>query len=233
MLAPWKKSYDKPGQHIIGAALLYAGGHLNIWERLSCGRHLKNQGNQHRCCYFLETLGFTKILWVPWEASVSRVAQSCSSLWDPMDCSLQCSSVHGILQARYQSRLPFPSPSFDHKMVKMENFEDMKIKKSCGNFLSLHSWGWLVVSKLQTHPSGSWQLICLMASPLLCGVSNTVILPELKPARSNLDTQKLHFYNSKMMFPVSRFHCHLVDKKILQILLRKLHPYRFARLLGY
>ena len=30
----------------------------------------------------------------------SEVAQSCPTLCDPMDCSLLCSSVHGILQAR-------------------------------------------------------------------------------------------------------------------------------------
>ena len=41
---------------------------------------------------------------------VSEVAQSCPILCDPMDCSLPCSSVHGILQARYWSGLPFPSP---------------------------------------------------------------------------------------------------------------------------
>ena len=29
-----------------------------------------------------------------------EVAQSCPTLCDPMDCSLQCSSVHGIIQAR-------------------------------------------------------------------------------------------------------------------------------------
>ena len=31
---------------------------------------------------------------------ISEVAQSCPTLWDPMDCSLPCSSIHGILQAR-------------------------------------------------------------------------------------------------------------------------------------
>ena len=30
----------------------------------------------------------------------SEVAQPCLTLWDPMDCSLPCSSVHGIFQAR-------------------------------------------------------------------------------------------------------------------------------------
>ena len=32
--------------------------------------------------------------------SESEVAQSCPTLRDPMDCSLPCSSVHGIFQAR-------------------------------------------------------------------------------------------------------------------------------------
>ena len=32
--------------------------------------------------------------------SESEVAQSCPTLSDPMDCSLQVSSVHGIFQAR-------------------------------------------------------------------------------------------------------------------------------------
>ena len=30
----------------------------------------------------------------------SEVIQSCPTLWDPMDCTLPCSSVHGIFQAR-------------------------------------------------------------------------------------------------------------------------------------
>ena len=30
----------------------------------------------------------------------SEVAQSCPTLWDPMDCSLPGFSIHGILQAR-------------------------------------------------------------------------------------------------------------------------------------
>ena len=32
--------------------------------------------------------------------SESEVAQSCLTLYDPVDCSLPASSVHGILQAR-------------------------------------------------------------------------------------------------------------------------------------
>ena len=38
------------------------------------------------------------------------VTQSCLTLCDPMNCSPQASSVHGILQARKWSGLSFPSP---------------------------------------------------------------------------------------------------------------------------
>ena len=37
----------------------------------------------------------------PWLSPRPReVAQSCTTLCDPMDCSLPCSSIHGIFQAR-------------------------------------------------------------------------------------------------------------------------------------
>ena len=36
----------------------------------------------------------------PLSCSESEVAQSCPTLCDPMDCSLPCSSIHGIFQAR-------------------------------------------------------------------------------------------------------------------------------------
>ena len=32
--------------------------------------------------------------------SENEVAQSCLTLWDPMDCNLQGSSIHGIFQVR-------------------------------------------------------------------------------------------------------------------------------------
>ena len=38
------------------------------------------------------------------------LSQSCPTLCDPIDCSLPGSSVHGILQARIWSGLPFLSP---------------------------------------------------------------------------------------------------------------------------
>ena len=37
------------------------------------------------------------------------VAQSCPTLYDPMDCSLPGSSVHGISQARIQEWVVVPS----------------------------------------------------------------------------------------------------------------------------
>ena len=37
-------------------------------------------------------------------------AQSCLTLGDPMDCGPPGSSVQGILQVKYLSGLPFPSP---------------------------------------------------------------------------------------------------------------------------
>ena len=40
-----------------------------------------------------------------------KVTQLCPTPWDSMDCSLSRSSVHGILQARVQEWLPFPSHS--------------------------------------------------------------------------------------------------------------------------
>ena len=38
-----------------------------------------------------------------------RSLQSCPTLWDPMDCSLLASSVHGILQARILEWVAMPS----------------------------------------------------------------------------------------------------------------------------
>ena len=42
--------------------------------------------------------------------AVVLVTQSCPTLCDPMDCGPPGSSFHGILQARYWSGSPFPSP---------------------------------------------------------------------------------------------------------------------------
>ena len=46
----------------------------------------------------------TKKGWQEYSESESEVAQSCPTLWDPMNCSLPGSSVYGILQARILRR---------------------------------------------------------------------------------------------------------------------------------
>ena len=40
----------------------------------------------------------------------TEVAQSCLTLWDPMDCSLPGSSIMGFPRQEYWNGLPFPSP---------------------------------------------------------------------------------------------------------------------------
>ena len=45
--------------------------------------------------------------------------QSYLILCDPMDCSLLGSSVHGVFQQEYQSRLPLPTPSNDMSALTM------------------------------------------------------------------------------------------------------------------
>ena len=44
----------------------------------------------------------------------AKSLQSCPTLCDPMDCSPPGSSVHGVLQAKYWSGLPCPSPGDLH-----------------------------------------------------------------------------------------------------------------------
>ena len=51
--------------------------------------------------------------------SESEVAQSCQTLSDPMDCSLPCSSVHGIFQARVLEwgAIAFSDQTSDHVLM--------------------------------------------------------------------------------------------------------------------
>ena len=50
--------------------------------------------------------------------SESEVTQSCPTLWDPMDCSLSRSSVHGIFQARV---LEWIAISFSRESSQLRN----------------------------------------------------------------------------------------------------------------
>ena len=51
----------------------------------------------------------------------SEVAQSCLTLWDPMDCSLPGFSVYGIFQARVLEGMSFPFPG-DLPDLGIENY---------------------------------------------------------------------------------------------------------------
>ena len=48
-----------------------------------------------------------KLKLIPSEVKWSEASQSCLTLCNPMDCSLSCSSVHGIFQARVLERVAF------------------------------------------------------------------------------------------------------------------------------
>ena len=53
-------------------------------------------------------------VWSEW----SEVAQSCLTLWNPMDCSLPGSSVHGIFQARELEWVAISFSTTAYKLLK-------------------------------------------------------------------------------------------------------------------
>ena len=55
--------------------------------------------------------------------SVSEVAQSCSTLSDPMDCSLPGSSIHGIFQARV---LEWGAIALSNSMIKVTQIKELE-----------------------------------------------------------------------------------------------------------
>ena len=99
--------------------------------------HSERKGNscatwsKVKCCEYFKEQQLTSSLvnWYPrwrrethWVAggmlfSCCLIAQSCSTLCDPMDCSLPGSSVHGISQARILewAAIPFSSRSSWHR----------------------------------------------------------------------------------------------------------------------
>ena len=85
-----------------GKIPVYLPGLLGKWDTvLKC---LEYEAGTYRPSVYLSSQ-----LIVLWK-SESEVAQSCWTLWDPMDCSLPGSSVHGpsvnwILQARILERV--------------------------------------------------------------------------------------------------------------------------------
>ena len=114
MLSPWKISYDKPRQHIKKQRHHFVDTGLYIQSYgISCS-HVQMRE------------------WVSeW---VSQVPQSCLTLWDPMDCSLPGSSIHGIFQARI---LEWGAISFS------SSWESQTIKKAeCWRLDAFELWSW-------------------------------------------------------------------------------------------
>ena len=94
--------YQRPNIDLFNVVLIflsYGNKHfcsvLGLWRR-----HIK----LHLCSYFA-TLMLIICVYM-----YAKSLQSCLTLCNPMNCSPSGSSVHGILQARIQSGLPFPSP---------------------------------------------------------------------------------------------------------------------------
>ena len=56
--------------------------------------------------------------------SGSEVAQSCPTLSDPMNCSLPCSFIHGILQARVLEWVAIANTKIQSIKLPEENIEN-------------------------------------------------------------------------------------------------------------
>ena len=63
----------------------------------------------------------------PMHESESEFAQSCPTLSDPMDCSLPCSSIHGILQARTLEWVAISFSSAWKWKVKAKSFSPVRL----------------------------------------------------------------------------------------------------------
>ena len=72
--------------------------------------------SDERC--FSSTVGYTGQPPARTAAAAAKSLQSCPTLCDPIDGSPLGSSVPGILQARYWSGLPFPSPMRESEVTQ-------------------------------------------------------------------------------------------------------------------
>ena len=64
-------------------------------------------------------------------AHAKSLQSSFLTLWDPMDCSLPGSSVHGILQARILVCVAMPSPGdLSLSGIKLESFTSLALVSS-------------------------------------------------------------------------------------------------------
>ena len=74
-------------------------------HNLKCYKEKKERNNQDSVLFytFMLTIGNFRMV------CCGLVAQSCLTLWDPMDCILPGFSVHGVLQARILERVAISS----------------------------------------------------------------------------------------------------------------------------
>ena len=74
----------------------------SVWENMGLIRILGNSRPQFstRTSQFSLGKDDPRPQWVVHACVCAKLFQMCTTLWDPMDCSWRCSSVHGILQAR-------------------------------------------------------------------------------------------------------------------------------------
>ena len=82
----------------------------------------------------------------------SVCAQSCLTLWDPMDCSLPGSSVHGILQGRILEGIAISSSrgSSQHRDHTWVSCMIGKFFTAWSTKRIKHTW-WLIIIKMNTH----------------------------------------------------------------------------------
>ena len=98
--------------------------------------------------------------------SESKVAQSCPTLCDPMDCSPLGSSVHGFSRQEYWSGLPLPSPKQVTNNTVLQSRQDihnLQHGAEVGLWMQQQSTGFTLVfsSKDGGHPSRSGWIYCL------------------------------------------------------------------------
>ena len=95
-------------------------------------------------------------IWAPWssyEDVKMLVTQLCPTLWDPMDCSLPDSSVHGISQARILEWVAifllqgiFPTQGSNQRLLLWE-VSSLPLSQMGSKFVHISS-SWLLITDL-------------------------------------------------------------------------------------
>ena len=103
----WKNQYSDNmkcrGRSALRDPICYSFLLCAVSQGFSIPYQFLENRNEQSCMQFLGLRSWERApAWIPFSdlESESEVAQSCLTLWDPMDHSLPGSSVHGIFQAR-------------------------------------------------------------------------------------------------------------------------------------